>query len=26
GLVGPIDGEATPGEFSASLTFNLIFQ
>lgn len=26
GLVGPVDGEATPGEFSASLTFNLIFQ
>lgn len=26
GLVGPIDGEAAPGEFSASLTFNLIFQ
>lgn len=26
GLVGPVDGEAIPGEFSASLTFNLIFQ
>ncbi len=26
GLVGPVDGDAVPGEFSASLTFNLIFQ
>lgn len=26
GLVGPVDGPATPGEFSAALIFNLIFQ
>lgn len=26
GLVGPMDGKAVPGEFSAALTFNLIFQ
>ncbi|MES0689363.1 fimbrial protein [Providencia stuartii] len=26
GLVGPIDGNAVPGKFSAALTFNLIFQ
>ncbi|WP_143970747.1 fimbrial protein [Morganella morganii] len=26
GLIGPVDGPATPGEFSAALIFNLIFQ
>lgn len=26
GLVGPVSGVATPGRFSAALTFNLIFQ
>lgn len=26
GLVGPIDGNAVPGKFSATLTLNLIFQ
>lgn len=26
GLVGPVDGPATPGEFSSALIFNLIFQ
>ena len=26
GLVGPMNGPATPGEFSAALIFNLIFQ
>jgi len=26
GMVGPMEGPATPGEFSAALIFNLIFQ